>query len=151
MARISDTIENFIKDMLNEERERRVLIQRNELADKFSCAPSQINYVLTTRFTYEKGYIIESKRGGGGYIVIKKITYDDKAEKLNLINKSIGEGITYGNALSILEHLKDTEVISNKEFEIIKITFNDRTLASVEDKNRLRADMLKGVLAALLS
>ena len=151
MARISDTIENFIKEMLNEERERRVLIQRNELADKFSCAPSQINYVLTTRFTYEKGYIIESKRGGGGYIVIKKITYDDKAEKLNLINKSIGEGITYGNALSILEHLKDTEVISNKEFEIIKITFNDRTLASVEDKNRLRADMLKGVLAALLS
>lgn len=55
MARISDTIENFIKDMLNEERERQVLIQRNELADKFSCAPSQINYVLTTRFTYEKG------------------------------------------------------------------------------------------------
>ena len=78
MARFSDTIENFIKDMINEERERQVLIQRNELADKFSCAPSQINYVLTTRFTYEKGYIIESKRGGGGCIVIKKITYDDK-------------------------------------------------------------------------
>ena len=151
MARISDTIENFIKEMLNEERERRILIQRNELADKFSCAPSQINYVLTTRFTYEKGYIIESKRGGGGYIVIKKIAYDDKSERLNLINSSIGDGITYGNALSILEHLKDTKVISNKEFEIIKITFNDRTLASVEDKNKLRADMLKGILAVVLS
>ncbi len=151
MARISDTIENFIKEMLNEERERRILIQRNELADKFSCAPSQINYVLTTRFTYEKGYIIESKRGGGGYIVIKKIAYEDKEERLNLINSSIGDGITYGNALSILEHLKDTKVISNKEFEIIKITFNDRTLASVEDKNKLRADMLKGILAVVLS
>ena len=151
MARISDTIENFIKDMINEERERQVLIQRNELADKFSCAPSQINYVLTTRFTYEKGYIIESKRGGGGCIVIKKITYDDKDERLLLINTSIGESITYGGALSILDHLKDTKNITEKEYEIIKISLNDRTLVSVEDKNNLRADMLKGIITVILS
>ena len=62
MARISDVIENFIKDMISEEEESIVSIRRNELADKFSCAPSQINYVLSTRFTYEKGYVIESKR-----------------------------------------------------------------------------------------
>ena len=151
MARISDTIENFIKELLDEERERQVLIQRNELADKFSCAPSQINYVLTTRFTHEKGYIIESRRGGGGCIVIRKITYDDKDERLNIINNSIGDSITYGNALSILEHLKDTKTISNKEFEIIKISLNDRTLVSVEDKNKLRADILKGILVVVLS
>ncbi|VYU14061.1 CtsR family transcriptional regulator [Clostridium tertium] len=151
MARISDTIENFIKEMLNEERERQVLIQRNELADKFSCAPSQINYVLTTRFTYEKGYIIESKRGGGGCIVIRKITYDDKDERLSLILSSIGESVTYGNALSILDHLKDTKTITNSEYEIIKITLNDRTLTSVEDKNKLRSDMLKGILTVVLS
>ena len=151
MARISDTIENFIKDMINEERERQVLIQRNELADKFSCAPSQINYVLTTRFTYEKGYIIESKRGGGGCIVIKKITYDDRDERLLLINTSIGESITYGGALSILDHLKDTKNITEKEYEIIKISLNDRTLVSVEDKNKLRADMLKGIITVILS
>lgn len=151
MARISDTIENFIKDMINEERERQVLIQRNELADKFSCAPSQINYVLTTRFTYEKGYIIESKRGGGGCIVIKKITYDDKDERLLLINTSIGESITYGGALSILDHLRDTKNITEKEYEIIKISLNDRTLVSVEDKNKLRADMLKGIITVILS
>ena len=151
MARISDTIENFINDMLNEEKERQVLIQRNELADKFSCAPSQINYVLTTRFTYEKGYIIESKRGGGGCIVIRKLTYDDKDERLSLILSSIGESITYGNALSILDHLKDTKTITNSEYEIIKITLNDRTLTSVEDKNKLRSDMLKGILTVILS
>lgn len=151
MARISDTIENFIKELLNEERERQVLIQRNELADKFSCAPSQINYVLTTRFTYEKGYIIESRRGGGGCIVIRKVTYDDKAERLNAINNSIGESITYGSALSILDHLKDTKTVTNKEYEIIKISLNDRTLASVENKNKLRADMLKGILTVVLS
>lgn len=151
MARISDTIENFIKDMINEERERQVLIQRNELADKFSCAPSQINYVLTTRFTYEKGYIIESKRGGGGCIVIKKITYDDNDERLSLINTSIGESITYGSALSILDHLKETKNITEKEYEIIKISLNDRTLVSVEDKNKLRADMLRGIITVILS
>lgn len=151
MARISDTIENFIKDLLDEKIERQILIQRNELADKFSCAPSQINYVLTTRFTYEKGYIIESKRGGGGCIVIKKITYDDKDERLNLINNSIGDSITYGNALSILEHLKETDAISEKESEIIKISLNDRTLLSVDDKNKVRADILKGVLMVILS
>lgn len=151
MARISDTIENFIKDMINEERERQVLIQRNELADKFSCAPSQINYVLTTRFTYEKGYIIESKRGGGGCIVIKKITYDDKDERVDLINTSIGESITYGNALSILNHLRDTNSITEKEYEIIKISLNDRTLVNVEDKNKLRSQILKGIITVVLS
>ena len=151
MARISDTIENFIKELLDEKIERQILIQRNELADKFSCAPSQINYVLTTRFTYEKGYIIESKRGGGGCIVIKKITYDDKDERLNLINNSIGDSITYGNALSIIEHLKETHTISEKESEIIKISLNDRTLAAVDDKNKVRADILRGILAVILS
>ena len=66
MARLSDIIENFIKDMLSENGGEQLLIQRNELADQFRCAPSQINYVLTTRFTYDKGYILESRRGGGG-------------------------------------------------------------------------------------
>lgn len=107
--------------------------------------------MLTTRFTYEKGYIIESKRGGGGCIVIKKITYDDKDERLLLINTSIGESITYGGALSILDHLKDTKNITEKEYEIIKISLNDRTLVSVEDKNKLRADMLKGIITVILS
>ena len=76
MARLSDIIESFIKDMINENGDSQALIQRNELADQFRCAPSQINYVLTTRFTHERGYIIESRRGGGGHILIKQITYN---------------------------------------------------------------------------
>ncbi|MBS2905119.1 CtsR family transcriptional regulator, partial [Klebsiella pneumoniae] len=74
MARLSDIIEEFIKEMFNNNSNNNVIfIQRNELADQFRCAPSQINYVLTTRFTYEKGYLIESKRGGGGHIAIKQL------------------------------------------------------------------------------
>lgn len=151
MARISDTIENFLKDMINDEEESKILIQRNELADKFSCAPSQINYVLTTRFTYEKGYVIESRRGGGGFIIIKKVDYDDNKERLFRINESIGDKITYSNALSILDHLKDDRIINDREYEIIKISLNDRTLGSAEHKNILRADILRGILTVLLS
>ncbi len=65
MARLSDIIEDFIKEMFQENNESELQIKRNELANYFSCAPSQINYVLTTRFTEDKGYYIESKRGGG--------------------------------------------------------------------------------------
>jgi len=70
MARLSDIIEDFIKDMLQNTQKSQLEIKRNELANYFGCAPSQINYVLTTRFTVDKGYYIESKRGGGGHILI---------------------------------------------------------------------------------
>lgn len=151
MVRISDIIENFIKDMIDKEQEKKILIQRNELANKFSCAPSQINYVLSSRFTYAKGYIIESKRGGGGFIVIKKVNYDNNQEKLNIINNSIGKSITYNNALAIIEDLKENGFITEKEEKIIKISLNERTLSSSEYKNILRADILKGILAVVLS
>lgn len=149
MARISDTIEKFIKGMISEEDE--IQIQRNELADKFSCAPSQINYVLTTRFTYEKGYLIESRRGGGGYIVIKKLLYDNHDKRLDIINNSIGSSITYQGALSILEHLKEIGSITNKEYEIMKVSLNDRSLGLVVEKNKVRAEILKGMITVILS
>lgn len=149
MARISDTIEKFIKGMINEQNQ--VQIQRNELADKFSCAPSQINYVLTTRFTYEKGYLIESRRGGGGYIVIKRLLNDNNDRRLDIINNSIGSSITYQGALSILEHLKETESITSKEYEIMKISLNDRSLGLVVEKNKVRAEILKGMITVILS
>ena len=151
MVRISDMIETFIKDMINKEQENKVIIQRNYLANKFSCAPSQINYVLSSRFTYEKGYLIESKRGGGGYIVIKKIEYDNNLDKLNIINEAIGDSITYTKAMRIIEDLKENNFITEREEKIIKISLNERTLASSEYKNILRADILKGILAVVLS
>lgn len=73
MPRLSNIIEEFIKELLEETEDGIVEIQRNELADYFDCAPSQINYVLTTRFTPYMGYYVESRRGGGGYIKIVKV------------------------------------------------------------------------------
>ena len=150
MARISDIIAKFINDMIEEEKDKEIIIQRNELADKFNCAPSQINYVLTTRFTTEKGYVIESRRGGGGYIIIKIIEYN-KESKLEKINRSIGNSLTYSSAVLLLEHLYDINLISRREVEIIKISINDRTLSYSENKNKVRADILKSIIMVILS
>ena len=151
MARLSDIIENFIKEMLNENGGDKILIQRNELADQFRCAPSQINYVLTTRFTHDKGYVIESRRGGGGCIVIKQVNYDGTERRNRLIYESVGNVITYHNAVSVLENLYHLKLVTEREFEIMKIAINDRTLSESEDKNKIRAGILKGMLMVVLS
>jgi transcriptional regulator CtsR len=151
MARLSDIIEDFIKQMFNENRDNIIFIQRNELADQFRCAPSQINYVLTTRFTYERGYLIESKRGGGGHIAIKQLEYDNFNKREEIINQSIGDTITYHNANALLNHLLESKVIEKRECEIMKIAINDRSLTSAGNKNKIRADILKAMIMIILS
>ena len=150
MARLSDVIEDFLKDMILESDEQTLQIQRNELADRFSCAPSQINYVLTTRFTYEKGYIIESRRGGGGCIVINKLSYHKENERKKLIEESIGNSITYHSSIALLESLYESDIITERELSLIKIVLNERTLLNVEDKNKLRANILKSIVSTIL-
>lgn len=150
MARLSDIIENFIKKMINENDGDQILIQRNELADQFRCAPSQINYVLTTRFTYEKGYVIESRRGGGGHIVIKQINYDSTERRSKIIYEAIGDTITYHNALAIISNLFDIDLITKREAYIMRMAINDRTLGNVEDRNKVRADILKAMFMSIL-
>lgn len=151
MARLSDIIEAFIKQMFDGNTDKVIFIQRNELADQFRCAPSQINYVLTTRFTYERGYLIESKRGGGGHIAIKQLEHDDSNQRERLINETIGEAITYHNANALLNHLLESDVIEERECEIMKIAVNDRSLTSAENKNKVRADILKAMMMIILS
>ena len=121
MARISDTIADFIYSLIDETEDNQAIIQRNELADKFNCAPSQINYVLTTRFTCEKGYVIESRRGGGGYIIVKRIYHINSQQKITILNEAIGLSITYQGAVSIAEHLLELNMITMREYEIIKV------------------------------
>src|SRR5690606_12275077 len=93
MRNISDLIEQYLKQMLQDSSEGTVEIQRNELADRFSCVPSQINYVISTRFTLEKGYLVESKRGGGGYIRIQRIELPTYKTIHGHIRQTIGDRI----------------------------------------------------------
>ncbi|APC81590.1 CtsR family transcriptional regulator [Clostridium botulinum] len=151
MARLSDIIEDFIKEMFQENNESELQIKRNELANYFSCAPSQINYVLTTRFTEDKGYYIESKRGGGGCIIIKRIEFTDNKNLKELIVDRIGNSITYDNAINIIDGLVETAFITEREAIIMKIAINDRVFGNIDaNKNMLRANILKNIIMVII-
>lgn len=150
MARLSDIIEDFIKDMLQNTQKSQLEIKRNELASYFRCAPSQINYVLTTRFTLDKGYYIESKRGGGGYILLTRMEINENKPLADLLNEKIGDSITCDAASGLLNGLLDLNIITQRELQIIKMALNDRILSSINNRNKLRAEILKGILIVIL-
>ncbi len=121
------------------------------MANYFSCAPSQINYVLTTRFTEDKGYYIESKRGGGGCIIIRRIEFTNNKNLKELIVDRIGNSITYDNAINIIDGLVEMAVITEREAIIMKIAINDRVFGNIDiSKNMLRANILKNIIMVII-
>jgi transcriptional regulator CtsR len=150
LPRISNTIERFIKEMLKEAEDGIIEIGRNELAERFGCAPSQINYVLTTRFTPYNGYYIESRRGGGGYIKIMKVSTEEVPDIEYLIRNVIGDTITKNKAYHIIEGLREQNMITKREECIMKAAIEDTALNHVTiDRNNLRADILKNMILGL--
>ncbi|SKC87955.1 CtsR family transcriptional regulator [Maledivibacter halophilus] len=150
MARLSDLIEAFIKDLLKNSEGQIVEIKRNELANDFNCAPSQINYVLTTRFSVEKGYEVQSRRGGGGHIKIIRLKIDDAGLIYNIIG-DIGNSINMTKAVSLVNFLHERGIIKNREARIMISAINNRALnIDSEIKNVVRAGILKSMLASLL-
>lgn len=147
---LSDIIEGFIKELLEANNQRAVEIQRNILAQQFDCSPSQINYVLTTRFGNDRGYVVESRRGGGGYIRIFRVRSSTEGEPEKILNESIGDSITYNKAFGLLRTLAEREVISGRELKIMQRVLSDRALSNVEYeyRNKLRADLLKEMILA---
>ncbi|MEJ8546520.1 CtsR family transcriptional regulator [Brevibacillus borstelensis] len=152
MRNISDIIEQHLKRILTESPDGSVEIQRSELADIFQCVPSQINYVINTRFTVEKGYVVESKRGGGGYIRIRKVQIVSKAKLQELLTEElIGDSITQGVGYAIIDRLLEEKLISQREAALMKIaTSRNVLLVDAELRDRLRATMLKQMIATIL-
>lgn len=145
---ISDIIEAFINDRLKDE-DGRTEIRRNELAEHLGCVPSQINYVISTRFTTERGYTVESRRGGGGYISIKKVVYPTNNTVMHVVN-SIGNSIDFASAKAIISNLWEYDVISRREAEIMISVLSDRVLALPRDQREvLRARLFKNMLMQL--
>ncbi|NLM21788.1 MAG: CtsR family transcriptional regulator [Peptococcaceae bacterium] len=148
MGNLADRIEEYLKMILDDAQEGYVVLQRGFLADFFSCAPSQINYVLTTRFTAEKGYIVESRRGGGGYLRIIKLGLDPEGKFQRLMAELIGEEMSQTRAYNLIERLLEEEILTEREAVIIKGIFADRLLADLTPKpNKLRARLMKNILA----
>ena len=150
MASMTDIIETFIKNLMKEK--NTIQIQRNELANLFNCAPSQINYVLTTRFTADRGYYIESKKGGGGYVQITKVQSDKQDYLEALIKERVGSEISYKRAKDILDLLEEMNLINEKEMKIILYSIDDKALyvPTNEEKEKVRANVLKNIIGGLL-
>ena len=149
MANISDVIENFLLGLMGEESS--ILISRNELAQYFNCAPSQINYVLSTRFTIDKGYCVESRRGGGGYVTLEKLS-DEDGYIAELLKNSIGDKISHQRVCQICDRLKNNGAITQRECDIIKNMLGDKAIVSYDklSKETVRAGIFKSVLTLLV-
>ncbi|MFS7206216.1 CtsR family transcriptional regulator [Carnobacterium divergens] len=138
---MSDIIEAYLKQVLGVHEQ--IEIRRSEMANQFNCVPSQINYVINTRFTVQQGYLVESKRGGGGYIRIIKVKLLDKVEMLDAMIQIIGDKISQKDAYSIIQKLYEDEVITKREATLMLSALEKNVLASSEkNENSLRAKIL---------
>lgn len=150
MSSISDVIEQYLKKVLNSKGKNAIEIKRSEIANQFQCVPSQINYVINTRFTMEKGYIVESKRGGGGYIRIMRVQHQDKADLIDAIIKMINPNVSQQAGVHVLERLLDEEIITEREEKIMLSAINRSTLAfQLPFRDEVRARILTAMLNSL--
>ena len=146
---MSDVIANFINDLLKDGSTAE--LQRSELANKFGCVPSQINYVISTRFSPERGYIVESRRGGGGYIRIRRVKFDPKLLIMHTIN-AIGESIDLSTSAALLQNCVAAGVLGEGAARLMLSAIGDSAMKPIEPAGRdtVRASVLKQMLLATL-
>ncbi len=150
MRNISDIIEGYLKQVIELGGKEHIEIKRSELADKFQCVPSQINYVINTRFTVERGYLVESKRGGGGYIRILRIRPNSKLELLDAMIDQIDNGATQSMAEDIVYRLIDEGVITMREAKLMLAALDRSTLRlQLPARDELRSYIMRAMLTTL--
>lgn len=151
MSNISNLIERYLLSLLADSEKNRIEIQRSELAVRFNCVPSQINYVLSTRFTTGHGYIVESRRGGGGYIKIIRIPFDKKVDQIQEICRIIGDFISQADAEGLIERLHDEGLITDREKRLAGAAIKrDILRLGLPACDELRAAILKSMVTAML-
>ena len=146
---ISDIIDEYLKQILGESSQ--IEIRRSEIANHFDVVPSQINYVIKTRFTIQHGYLVQSKRGGGGYIRIERVNLLDNVDVLNSLIQAIGDSISERDAYDIVRTLYDEKLLTRREGDLMLVALSKQTL-NVNDCNveaRLRARILISMLNRL--
>ena len=143
----SDLIASFLQDSLDTAENGVLEVQRSDLAQRFNCVPSQINYVMSTRFSPERGYIVESRRGGNGYIRITRVRVDRETLLMHVIN-SLGGSVDLSSARAILSNLVQSGAMDRALGQTILTAVGDKALGQVprEKRDAVRADILKQVL-----
>lgn len=145
---ISDRIEAFITELLKDEDDW-LELKRNELASVFGCVPSQINYVISTRFNPEHGYAVESRRGGGGYLRIRRIGSGENP--IVKVIAQMGESLDYPTAKAYVSYLVNEGAADEKYAQIALSAVSDNSLTIAQpEKDRLRAKILKNILTAMI-
>jgi transcriptional regulator CtsR len=148
---LTEQIEQWLKEQLLRAGGNTLEIRRSDLAEIFDCVPSQVNYVLSTRFTVERGYLVQSRRGGGGFIRIIKLRIDLPEQLQHLINNGIGESITQAQAEDIVKHLWEEGLLDDRERKMLEAALARETLGvGLPFRDALRARLLKAMLLALL-
>lgn len=146
-VRVSDIIEEFIKELFEDDNE--IEIQRNDLAQKFNCVPSQINYVIATRFKPAQGYYVESRRGGGGHITIRKVNNTKEDYLMHIIN-NMGNSISNSEAEILISDFLTYSLINKKEAKLLRVATSDNVLNIPKQyRDLLRANILKNMLLNL--
>lgn len=142
---ISDRIESFIIELMKDEAEY-AEFGRNELAEIFGCVPSQINYVISTRFNPEKGYTVESQRGGGGYIKIKRISVNKAGDAVALVGKSCN----FREAKTVIKYLYEKGDISLETAKVLTAAVSDNAIIIPNPhRDMVRANILKSAFCEL--
>lgn len=146
---ISDIIEAYLKEILGNSEQ--IEIRRSEVANHFDVVPSQINYVIKTRFTLQNGYLVQSKRGGGGYIRIERINLLDDVDVLDMLINAIGDSISKRDAFDVIRTLYEEKVITRREGDLMMVMVAKQTLKldSRVKENQLRARVLTSLLNRL--
>lgn len=149
MKSTADLIEAYLFERLRRSPDGVMELQRNELADQFSCVPSQINYVIATRFTLQKGYVVESKRGGGGFIRIRRIA-DEHLNRIDYIVQAVGIEIPQKEAEDIVSRLEGDEIVTPTEADILRAAISRDVLAlPLPERDAVRARIFRAMLAAV--
>lgn len=151
MKSTSDLIEEYLYDLVKQSSHGMIELQRNDLAQMFSCVPSQINYVIATRFTLERGYVVESKRGGGGYIRIKRIA-PEHIDQIGKLVRAVGDRIAQKEAEGIIWRLESDEVVSSREADIMRVALSREVLSlPLPERDIVRARLLSAMLTAVFA
>ncbi|MEL7568518.1 MAG: CtsR family transcriptional regulator [Dehalobacterium sp.] len=151
MSTLANEIERYLKKMLDISLEGFLEIKRTDLAEMFMCVPSQINYVLETRFTNSQGYHVESRRGGGGYLKIVKLNVKQDEDLLALVNSTVGKMISQQSGEGLIKRLEEEEFLTKRESILIKSIIDTNTLVlGFPDRDLIRARILRAVLISLL-
>ena len=150
MRNISDIIESYLKQVIDNNGKGHIEIKRSELADQFQCVPSQINYVINTRFTIERGYFVESKRGGGGFIRIARVELHSKKDLIDEVIEQIGHSIPQTATEHIIHRLLEEDILTNREAKLIlAATHRAHLPLHLPARDELRAIILTAMLKTL--